>query len=211
MSNTRKPREEHQAILAAIRSRQMTKKRRFNILVYGSFGLVVAVMITAFALAVTGSVQDRNAAAEAARKPIDGIQTFADLSRNHVQDAVAYAQEPGVGGDHSPVWTNCGIYTEPVNEQRAVHSLEHGAVWVTYSPGLPTADIARLTTLAKDKPYVLLSPDKDQSAPVTATAWGTQVAVQDAGDPRIPAFIGAYAQSPKAPEPGAACTGGTNG
>ncbi|MDN4643957.1 DUF3105 domain-containing protein [Arthrobacter sp. PsM3] len=211
MSNASKRRSENQAIVAAIRGRQQAKQRRFNILVYGGFGLVLAAIITAVALAVTGSVQERNAAAEAAKKPIDGIQAFANLSRNHVQDAVDYPQQPGVGGDHSSVWTNCGIYTDPVNEQRAVHSLEHGAVWITYNPGLPASGITRLTTLAKDKPYVLLSPDKDQRAPVTATAWGTQVAVQDAGDPRIPAFIGAYAQSPKAPEPGAACTGGTNG
>ena len=198
MSNTRKPREEHQTILAAIRSRQMAKKRRLNIFVYGGFGLVVAVIITAVALAVTGSVQDRNAAAEAARKPIDGIQTFAGLSRNHVQDAVAYPQEPGVGGDHSPVWTNCGIYTEPVNEQRAVHSLEHGAVWITYSPVLPAADVARLTDLAKAKPYVLLSPDKNQTAPVTATAWGTQLTVQDAGT-RVSPPSSAPTPSPRKP------------
>ncbi|QDG87096.1 DUF3105 domain-containing protein [Pseudarthrobacter sp. NIBRBAC000502770] len=211
MNNTGKRPSEHQAIVAAIRDRQQAKRRRFNILVYGGFGLLLAAIITAVAFVVAGSIQQRNAAAEAAKKPIDGIQTFAGLSRNHVQNAVAYPQEPGVGGDHSPVWTNCGIYTDPVNEQRAVHSLEHGAVWITYTPGLPAAEITRLTALAKDKPYVLLSPDKDQSAPVIATAWGTQLAVPDAGDPRIPAFIGAYAQSPKAPEPGAPCTGGTNG
>ncbi|WP_346960491.1 DUF3105 domain-containing protein [uncultured Arthrobacter sp.] len=211
MSNTSKRSSEHQAIVAAIRSRQQAKQRRFNILVYGGFGLVLAAIITAVALVVAGSVQERNAAAEAAKKPIDGIQTFAGLSRNHVQTAVAYPQQPGAGGDHSPVWTNCGIYTDPVNGQRAVHSLEHGAVWITYNPGLPATEITKLTTLAKNKPYLLLSPDKNQTTPITATAWGTQLAVQDAADPRIPAFIGAYAQSPKAPEPGAPCTGGTAG
>jgi hypothetical protein len=211
MSGTKKRREEHQAIVAAIRAKQRTKQRRFNILLYGSFGLVLAAIITSVALVVAGSVQERDAAAEAAKKPIDGIQTFADLSRNHVQTAVDYPQQPGVGGDHAPVWTNCGTYTEPVNEQRAVHSLEHGAVWLTYNPGLAAADVTLLTDLAKGQPYVLLSPDKDQTTSVTATAWGTQLTVPEAGDPRIGAFIRAYAQSPNAPEPGAACTGGSNG
>ncbi|WP_347899883.1 DUF3105 domain-containing protein [Arthrobacter sp. CC3] len=50
----------------------------------------------------------------------------------------------------------------------------------------------------------------EQAALVTATAWGSQLAVQDAGDTRIAAFIRADAQSPKAPKPGAPCTGGTN-
>ncbi|AOT04681.1 DUF3105 domain-containing protein [Arthrobacter sp. U41] len=211
MSNAGKRRAEHEAVLAAVRAQQKAKQRKWNLLVYGSFGLVLAIIITAVALVVSGFIQEKNAAAEAAKKPIDGVQTYTGLSRNHVQTAVAYPQEPGVGGDHAPVWTNCGVYTEPVSEQRAVHSLEHGAVWLTYKPDLPAAEITKLTDLAKAEPYLLLSPDNDQSTPVTATAWGTRLDLQDAGDPRIAAFIGAYAQSPKAPEPGAACTGGTNG
>ncbi len=107
--------------------------------------------------------------------------------------------------------TNCGIYTEPVNEHNAIHSLEHGAVWLTYSPDLTTADVGRFLDLAKNKPYVLLSPNKDQTAPVTATAWGTQLMLQDASDTRIASLISKYAQSPDAPEPGAACSGGIDG
>lgn len=211
MSNAAKRRSEHQAVVASIRARQKAKQRKWNLLVYGSFGVILATIITVVAITVTGSIQQRNQAAEEAKKPIEGIQTFADLTRNHVQTAVDYPQEPGVGGDHSAVWTNCGVYTDPINEQSAVHSLEHGAVWLTYQPDLPASDIATLTTLAKDKPYVLLSPGKDQSAPITATAWGTQIALPDASDTRIPAFIRTYAQSPNAPEPGASCTGGVNG
>ncbi|MEO5315400.1 DUF3105 domain-containing protein [Pseudarthrobacter sp. AG30] len=211
MSNASKRRAENQAILAELRAKQKAKQRKWNILVYGSFGLVLAAIITAVAIVVTGAVQERNAATEAAKKPIEGVQTFTDLSRNHVQDAVSYPQEPGVGGDHAGVWTNCGSYTEPVNDQRAVHSLEHGAVWLTYKPDLPPEAVSRLTELAKGNRYVLLSPDKDQTTPVTATAWGTQLTLDDAADTRIPAFISAYAQSPNSPEPGAACTGGSNG
>ena len=207
MSNTRKPREEHQAILAAIRSRQMAKKRRFNILLYGGFGLVVAAIITAVALAVTGSVQDRNAPAEGARKPIDGIQTFTGLSRNHVQDAVAYPQEPGVGGDHSPVWTNCGIYTEPVNEQRAVHSLEHGAVWITYKPGLAQAEITTLSGLVNGQDHTVMSPFPNLSSPISLQSWGYQLKVDSATDPRIQKFIDALRNNPKTtPEYPASCT-----
>jgi len=211
MSSTKKRRDEHQAIVANLRAQQRAKQRRFNILVYGSFGLVLAAIITAVALVIAGSAQERNALAEAAKKPIEGVQVYDNLSRNHTQDAVTYPQQPGVGGDHAPVWTNCGVYTEPVNEQRGVHSLEHGAVWITYQPGLAAADVTRLADLAKGNPYVLLSPDKDQTTAVAATGWGAQLSVQDAGDTRLATFIRAYAQSPKAPEPGAACTGGANG
>jgi hypothetical protein len=211
MSNASKRRADHEAILATIRAQQKAKQRKWNLMVYGSFGLVLAVIITAVTLIVSGFAQEKNTAAEAAKKPIDGVQTYPGLSRNHVQEAVTYPQEPGVGGDHAPVWTNCGVYTEPVNEQRAVHSLEHGAVWLTYNPDLPAAEVSKLTDLAKAKPYLLLSPDKDQSVPVTVSAWGVQLSVQDGGDARLGTFIQKYAQYPNAPEPGAACAGGTDG
>lgn len=211
MSNAGKRRREHQAIVASIREKQKAKQRKWNLIIYGSFGLILATIITALAITVTGSIQERNLAAEEARKPIEGVQAFGDLSRNHVQAAVDYPQGPGVGGDHAAVWTNCAVYTDPVDEQRAVHSLEHGAVWLTYRPDLSAPEIATLTALAKERAYVLLSPNEGQSAPVIATAWGTQLTLPDAKDSRIPAFIRAHAQSTNAPEPGAPCTGGLNG
>lgn len=211
MSNARERRADREAILATIRAKQKAKQRKWNLLVYGSFGLVLAVILTAVTFTVTASIQEKNAAAEAAKRPIDGVQTYAGLSRNHVQDAVAYPQEPGVGGDHAAVWTNCGTYTDPVNEQRAVHALEHGAVWLSYNPALPAAEITKLADLAGNSSYLLLSPNPDQTEPVTATAWGTQLSAQDGGDARLRTFIQKYAQSPNAPEPGAACTGGTDG
>lgn len=211
MSNTEKRRTEHQEIVNALRIKQRAKQRRFRFLLFGSFGVVLAAIITAVALAVTSSVQERNEAAEAAKRPISGVQTFTGLTRNHVQDAVDYPHQPGAGGDHSPVWANCGIYSEPVNEQRAVHSLEHGAVWITYRADLQADELNTLTGLAKGKPYVLLSPVQDQDSPIAATAWGAQLTLQEAADERIATFISAYAQSSEAPEPGAPCTGGTNG
>lgn len=211
MSNASKRRAEAQAILTALRAEQKAKQRKRNIFIYGSFGLVLAAIVTAVALVITGSIQEKNAALEAARKPIEGIQTYSGLSSNHVQTQVSYPQEPGVGGDHAPAWTNCGVYTEPVSEERAVHSLEHGAVWLSYKPDLPAEEISKLAALAKTDPYVLLSPNKNQTEPVTATAWGARLSVPNADDSRVPTFINAYAQSPNAPEPGASCTGGSNG
>lgn len=140
---------------------------------------------------------------------IAGVKSYGNLSRNHVQGTVKYAQTPPVGGDHNPTWLNCGIYDKPVPNENAVHDLEHGAVWITYQPNLPAAQLATLKSQVKGKTYLDLSPYPGLPAPVVASAWGKQLQLQSAGDPRLAKFISAYRQGPQTPEPGAPCTGGT--
>lgn len=132
------------------------------------------------------------------------------LSRNHVTTAVEYEQTPPVGGDHHPAWWNCGIYEEPIPSHHAVHSLEHGAVWLTYQPDLPAEQLEQLRELA-DQDFILLSPFEGQPAQIMATAWGHQLQVDnmDEGRELLELFIREYRQGPQTPEPGAACTGGT--
>lgn len=156
--------------------------------------------------------QSGSAAATAPASPaIEGIQVYDNLTSDHVKTPVTYPQSPGVGGDHSPVWTNCGIYTEPVEQMRAVHSMEHGAVWVTYRPDLTAAQVQKLTELVGPKSYTVLSPNPDQTSPVTATAWGIQLPLDDPSDARLEQFLTTYIQGEQTPEPGAPCTGSVDG
>lgn len=142
---------------------------------------------------------------------IEGVKFYENLSSEHVTTQVTYPQSPGVGGDHSARWTNCGIYTKPVQEMQAVHSMEHGAVWVTYRPDLPADQVKALTDLVGSNTYVLLSPYPGQESPVTATAWGVQLTLDSASDDRLPDFLRTYVQGEQTPEPGAPCTGGVMG
>lgn len=142
---------------------------------------------------------------------IEGVEFYQNLSSEHVTAPVTYAQSPGVGGDHSARWTSCGVYTMPVQEMQAVHSMEHGAVWVTYRPDLPAEQLRTLTDLVGSNTYILLSPYPGQEAPVTATAWGIQLTLDSAADDRLPAFLQTYVQGEQTPEPGAPCTGGVMG
>ncbi|MFE0329973.1 DUF3105 domain-containing protein [Streptomyces sp. NPDC058960] len=142
----------------------------------------------------------------------DGVRIWTGrLSRNHVTTNVPYPMRPPVGGDHNPVWLNCNgdVYTEPVRDENAVHSLEHGAVWVTYSSKASKADVAALAAKVRKTPYTLMSPYENQASPIMLTAWGHQLSVQSAGDPGVDRFLATYVQGEQTPEPGASCTGGT--
>jgi hypothetical protein len=139
---------------------------------------------------------------------ISGVATFSDLGRNHVAGTVDYPQTPPVGGDHAPVWQNCGYYPAPVPNERGVHSMEHGAVWITYVPDLPAAEVAVLRQAAKADSYVLVSPYPGLPSPVVASAWGVQLRLPSATDARLAAFVSRYSQGPQTPEPGGPCSGG---
>lgn len=141
----------------------------------------------------------------------DGVRTWTGkLTRNHVSGTVRYPMHPPVGGDHNPVWLTCDgtVYTKAVKDEKAVHSLEHGAVWVTYGDKAAKKDVAALAARVRRTPYSMMSPYANQSAPIELSAWGHQLSVKSADDPKVAAFFETYVQGKQTPEPGAPCTSG---
>ena len=138
---------------------------------------------------------------------IDGVVTFGTLDQKHVDTPVTYPQSPPVGGPHSPVWEACDgvVYPRDLPKERAVHSLEHGAVWITYRPGLPADQVATLAAQVRGVDYRMMSPYSGLTSPITLTAWSTQLKVDDAADPRVAAFLALYTHGPQTPEAGAPC------
>lgn len=137
-----------------------------------------------------------------------GVKSFDVPERTHTRTPVAYPQSPPVGGAHAPVWQNCGFYSAPVANENAVHSLEHGAVWLAYRPDLPASDIEVLRKLAHSQTYVLVSPFPGAQSPVVASAWGRQLRLSSTSDARLDRFVTAFRLSDRAPESGGPCSGG---
>ena len=149
----------------------------------------------------------------ATRPNLDAVVTYANLARDHKTGPISYPETPPVGGPHNEVWQNCGIYDKPVANENAVHSLEHGAVWITYRPDLSADQVEQLRKLVRGHGHVLLSPYPNLPAPVVASAWGVQLKIESSSnpafDPRLPLFIEKYEQGTQTPEPGASCSNGT--
>jgi hypothetical protein len=140
---------------------------------------------------------------------IEGLQSYGPIAGGvHVDTPVSYPQSPPVGGAHYPAWQNCGIYDQPIQSENAVHSMEHGAVWLTYRPDLPAAEVEQLRGLVRGRSYTLLSPYPNQPTPIAISAWGYQLTADSAGDGRLGQFIARFRQGPQAPEPGAVCISG---
>lgn len=130
---------------------------------------------------------------------------------SHKTGVLSYPVSPPVGGDHAPVWQNCmgDVYTAAIPKENAVHSLEHGAVWITYAPSLDAADVDALKKKVEGKEYMLMSPYPGLTSNISLQAWGFQLKVDNASDTRIDDFI-KDARLNASKEPGAACSNGSS-
>jgi hypothetical protein len=175
----------------------------------GSRPLLAVAAVLLFALTACGqNAKGSNASSSSSPAPIPGVRTL-DYSEKqfhlHFWGPLTYAQSPPFGGAHSPAPVNCGVYSTTVPNEDAVHSLEHGAVWLTYKPGVDPAPLAALTSI--DQSYTLVSQYPTQTSPVVVSAWGLQLNVDSPTDPRLRQFVQDYVGNGFGGEKGAKCAG----
>ena len=143
------------------------------------------------------------------RRLLQRVTTTNYSAGQHLAGPIDYKEKPPMGGPHNVVWQTCGAYDAPIHNEHAVHSLEHGAIWITYRPGLAGDQLQTLKTLAADD-FMLLSPYPGLDHPIVASAWNHQLSFDSADDPALRAFIAKYKNNPETtPEFGASCLGGT--
>ncbi|PKQ17959.1 MAG: hypothetical protein CVT68_05855 [Actinobacteria bacterium HGW-Actinobacteria-8] len=203
------------AEVARIRAKQKARDTRRRVVFIAAAVLAALGLIAVVWAVLAGESKRVEGIEQAARLPIEGVTELPDAPAVHVESlseptptAVEETVLPPASGEHDPVVQNCGIYTEPIASAKAVHSLEHGAVWITYRTGLDQRQIDALAALANARDYTLLSPMDALAAPVVLTAWGIQLEVDNASDPRVEPFLAKYVQGEQTPEPGAPCSGG---
>jgi hypothetical protein len=160
------------------------------------------------------SKEDSSYSWQAKADRIDGIVNFRENGTKLVQEhdwaPQKYEQSPPVGGKHNPVWQQCmgNIYDHPIPNEHAVHSLEHGAVWLTYRSDLNPDEVAILARKIRNKQYTMMSPYDGLDATVSLQAWGYQLKVEHVVDARIDEFISVLAKNASL-ESEATCSGGT--
>ena len=206
------------------------RKSRPTVVVQRStpWGLIAAVVVVAlFAGVVFGYAfmrnQENQAQAEAMAPftptaerqdpstQIPGVQVQPYEGSQHVDRAtqVAYTHQPPMGGAHDFSWAACNgvVYPEAIRSENAVHSMEHGAVWIAYNPDQVTgAALDTLRSKVDGQPYTLMSPYPGLDQPISLQSWGHQLKLSDANDPRIDQFITALRLNQyQYPEPGASC------
>ncbi|MGY1642824.1 DUF3105 domain-containing protein [Geodermatophilus sp. SYSU D00703] len=169
----------------------------------------VAVLATAVLAGCTTAVQG---SPEPAGPPVtlDGTRVAQYAAgQPHVPGDVDHAERPPVGGPHDPVWADCtgSVYDVPIRPENAVHSLEHGAVWITYDPDLLGADgVADLSDAVRGAYGLMMSPYPGLGTAVSLQAWNHALRLGAVDDPRLGEFTRLLTGNPEnTPEPGAPC------
>jgi hypothetical protein len=201
--------EKRAAQLVAFKKKEAAAKRN-RIL-----GIVAAIVALVLVAGTVATVLVLNSL-PAEREVISGtyeerLELYPDLDATHTETRVSYDQSPPVGGPHNPAWLNCGVYEEPQQNENVVHTLEHGAVWITYDPATTTdAEIAALVALAPDT-YTVVSPYEGLGDRKAISAWGAQLLFTEVADPAVEDFLTEFWRSADSPEPNAPCTGALDG
>jgi hypothetical protein len=191
------------------------------------WGLIaVTAVIVVFAVAVIGYAvtrpgsdepnlgEGRSVAPATASKDdiakIEGITVKSFPGGNHTTGVVDYGEDsPPFGGEHNPIWAACTgtVYPDQIANENAVHMLEHGAIWITYSPELDQASKDALEQKVNGINFMAMSPYAGLRSPISLQAWGHQLFVDSVDDPRIEQFITALRLNPSTtPEYGATCS-----
>lgn len=110
--------------------------------------------------------------------------------------------EPPTGGPHFDQPLRAGVYDSPIPDGNAIHSLEHGMVWISYSPDLVSdADIEALRGIADDHGGdTILSPRPLNTLPIAVVSWGRILRLDAVDSGAIEDFI--EVNTNRSPEPG---------
>ena len=139
------------------------------------------------------------------------IRSFAvQGAGEHIQgdEIVSYESTPPVSGRHAPTPAPCGFYGEPlpnadVGDEMLVHTLEHGAVAVLYSPELPADEVTQLEGLVGDyEDDVLVAPYEGMEPVIAVASWGHMMELDELDLPAVREYIDVFRESSIAPESG---------
>jgi hypothetical protein len=203
---------------AMVKERRNVHRQRYNrnkreMLIIKSVSVALGLVILG-ALAFTAvnyiREQDLN------RAP-DGVTTYAYASANHIEGDIDYKTQPDykgevppAGGAHNSTAQQCEVYSQPIRQENAIHSLEHGAVWMTYQPDLPADQVEKLKEIVGSDPYLMLSPYPGLPTPIVLTAWNHQLQMPSFDKDTVERFIRSYKNKRGiTPEFGASCAGTT--
>ena len=180
--------------------------------------LVIAVIIFVVAILLGGNGSQPNASTTpvagdvpVGADPAAQVQTFPSQGGNHLDVAAGdtvqkllngayYNSDPPTSGPHLPIWSNWGVFNQPIQNELQVHNLEHGGVVIQYDcpQGCPNTVNALSSYARRYQPTsftgILLAPRPNlpNGTRIALTAWTHRLLLKTLDTDKINQFITAY-------------------
>lgn len=92
---------------------------------------------------------------------------------SHIQEGtrVTYQSNPPTSGNHWSTPLRDGIYDTQKPDEGAIHSLEHGRVWITYKPDIGQETIDAIKDGLKGQFGIIVSPRAANETDIALAAW----------------------------------------
>lgn len=121
---------------------------------------------------------------EAAKAADCEVSEDPEEGNTHVETPVEYEGNPPTSGDHNPIPTEDGAYTEAPAIENLVHAHEHGRIVIQYAPDAPDEVKGNLKALFDEDPYhMIITPNStDMPFEVAATTWTRTLGCPEAND-----------------------------
>jgi hypothetical protein len=125
-----------------------------------------------------------------------------------LEDGVHVAQlpiregDPLPGGPHTAPPQSADFYEAQIEDGAAIHSLEHGMIWIAYHPDLVTPEDVDTLREVQDRfsRDVIVSQRPQNATPITALSWGRILRLDAADGDALRDFV--RRNRDRSPEPG---------
>lgn len=125
------------------------------------------------------------------------VQELPDEGQQHVADGekVAYKQNPPTSGSHWAGPAQWGLYqTNPPEDERIVHNMEHGGVIIWFKPSAVSAAendqlVKLFTTLSAEQYRTILVSRENMDTKIAMTAWNHRQLLDSVDETAIRAFF----------------------
>lgn len=130
----------------------------------------------------------------------DTVEEFPIEGANHITDGAraVYNTNPPTSGPHYAQPANWGFYDEPIPDERLVHNIEHGGIWISYTGSDDETAVALKSIAKRNSGSVIVTPREANDDPIVVASWGRMMRLSQVDEVRIQKFIDMYInQSPE--------------
>lgn len=133
---------------------------------------------------------------QAVSAPVEGTQDFQIVSREHIAEGTngsGYNSNPPSSGPHWASPAGKGIYEESFPDEKLIHNLEHGYIWIAFKKEVGEDAIKQLSDLVKADDYkIVMAPRETNGSKIALVAWGRVLKMDSLDIEKCKEFIRTY-------------------